>query len=488
MLLNNKYEFDPEKDQIGKGGFGNVFKAKDTVLDRKVALKLVDKNNLPPKYSLVAEISRVIELQHTNLVRFYDAFIYKASDSMGRETEVQVGVMEYINHGDLTKLCGRPNDIPDLNTFLKGILEGLGYLQSKGIIHRDIKPANIMIRKDGDLLIPKIADFGISKNLSDAGSTVSGLVGTHAYMSPEQLNNTTGKLSPASDIWAFGIMLYELFIGERPFDKSGETSNAQIISNIMECKLPERVNTISEPYQSIIKKCVTKDLKQRVNSTDDVLNMFKPKRKKTVNNTTIQTKTLTKKAPKKGVNSNMENVITPPPPKPNNEATRIETPIKKTATKNRIPKGDPASILPPPPISSITSTLPPPPVQKPSTAPSSSNLSNKEEYDTEHEKSDDNPFVGRSGRMEYWIEVILCSTIFFFVNRYVTNKFWAGEDIPGWTYWVRFVLGFTTIAAGFKRCHDLGHTGWYQFIPFYFFVMLFGKGKEGANKYGSAPK
>ena len=274
MILNNKYEYNPRTDQLGKGGFGTVFKAADTILNRAVALKLVDRNNLPAKYSLVAEISRVIDLNHPNLVRYYDAFIYTATDSMGQETEVQVGVMEYVNGGDLKQFCGHPNIIPDLNELLKGILAGLTYLHSNGIIHRDIKPQNILLQKEHGKLIPKISDFGISKNIGDAGSTVSGLVGSQAYMSPEQLNNTGGKLSPATDIWAFGILVYELFTGERPFDKPGVTSDVQIITNIVECRLPDRMNIIPEPYRSIIRACVCKELKLRISSTIDVSAMF----------------------------------------------------------------------------------------------------------------------------------------------------------------------------------------------------------------------
>ena len=279
MLLNNKYEYNPRTDQLGKGGFGTVFKATDTILNRAVALKLVDRNNLPAKYSLVSEISRVIDL---NLVRYYDAFIYTATDSMGQETEVQVGVMEYVNGGDLKQFCGRANTIPDLNELLQGILDGLTYLHSKGIIHRDIKPQNILLQKEHGKLIPKISDFGISKNIGDSGSTVSGLVGSQAYMSPEQLNNTGGKLSPASDVWAFGILVYELFTGERPFDTPGVTSDAQIITNIVTCRLPERINTLPQPYQDVVKACVTKDIHRRIGSAVDVKAMLALKGDETI--------------------------------------------------------------------------------------------------------------------------------------------------------------------------------------------------------------
>ncbi len=497
MLLNNKYEYNPQTDLLGSGGFGNVFKAKDTVLNRDVALKLVDKNNLPARYSLVAEMGRVIELQHSNLVRFYDAFIYKATDSMGRETEVQVGVMEYINNGDLTKFCGRPYDIPDLNTFLRGILEGLGYLHSKGIIHRDIKPANIMIKKEGNILIPKISDFGISKNISDAGSTVSGVVGSQAYMAPELLNNTSGKLSPSCDIWAFGILLYELFTGERPFDQPGVTSNVQIITNIIECRLPEKVNSIPEPYQTIIKACVYKDLKQRVSSTDGVLAMLDfTGGQNIINNDATPVETM------------HESVSRPPslPSIPNNDATIVEK--QKSVGPDYSSE---AFVTPPPlPVSSYPSV---PPLLQTINSYEGSNVIGNGCFDINTNVVNKPRMFkniwsskGRIQKMEYRISLVIIILInlvlfsFIFINDqkyygYFTSLFYDNYGNNLATFMILFVFFFIwlpqlwfAIEQGVKRCHDMGHSGWYQLIPFYFFVMLFGNGEHGVNKYGSNPK
>jgi len=275
MLLNNKYEYDPKTDLIGSGGFGKVFKAKDILLERVVALKMVTITDLSSKYNLIEEIKKTISLRHSNLVDYYDAFVIKGTSHTGEEIETQVGVMEYFPAGDLKKIVWSQLSHHQRTSIIEGILQGLSYLHENSIIHRDIKPSNILIYKSGDEIIPKISDFGISKIKSkdDSSILVTDIVGAIPYMAPEQLSKNE-KSDYNVDLWAFGILLYHLFIGELPFGDEKSTSISEILKNINEIPVPEKFREIEQPYQEIIQQCLIKDRKKRIQSANDLLEIF----------------------------------------------------------------------------------------------------------------------------------------------------------------------------------------------------------------------
>ncbi|MBX7243510.1 MAG: serine/threonine protein kinase, partial [Bacteroidia bacterium] len=281
MLFDNRYEYDSLTDKLGEGGFGKVFRAYDTLQKRYVALKFADtlKSQIIPgmeRYSLVAEINRVIDIVHPNLLRYYHAQQTEYLNNDGEPIERQVGIMEYINGGNLNAYTGNASTLNQKREILKGILSGLTELHRNRIIHRDIKPANILLKKEEDgSLTAKVADFGISKTFSsdNTHSQLSGIIGTYEYMSPEQLI-TNGNISPQSDIWAIGVLMYQLFTGTPPFGsrKSG-TSDAQIIQNIINpgYVLPEPIASVPPPFQNIIRKCLQRDLSLRYKNTTDIL-------------------------------------------------------------------------------------------------------------------------------------------------------------------------------------------------------------------------
>ena len=113
MLLNNKYEYNPKTDLIETRGFGKVYKARDILLDREVALKIVTLEGEKAAYSLVEEVKKVIHLSHPNTIRYYELFVIKGTNPVGEETETQVGVMEYIAGGHIDQL--------DWNSLIKTI-------------------------------------------------------------------------------------------------------------------------------------------------------------------------------------------------------------------------------------------------------------------------------------------------------------------------------------------------------------------------------
>lgn len=206
MRIKDRYEYDPAKDLVGKGGFARVFRAQDTLLNREVALKVFSQSDRE-QYSVLQEIRKAIQLEHPNLLRYYDVVLLEQSNALGEKEELQIGVMEYANAGDLKQFARANPDSPLLKRFLREVLLGLDYLHNHGIIHRDLKAQNILLLDRAGQLTAKISDFGISKNMSsDDTRSSSMLVGTIEYMAPEQFNpkkfGIGGKIHPNVEMQA----------------------------------------------------------------------------------------------------------------------------------------------------------------------------------------------------------------------------------------------------------------------------------------------
>lgn len=276
MRIKDRYEYDPAKDLVGKGGFARVFRAQDTLLNREVALKVFSQSDRE-QYSVLQEIRKAIQLEHPNLLRYYDVVLLEQSNALGEKEELQIGVMEYANAGDL-KVYARANPgAPQIKRFLREVLLGLDYLHNHGIIHRDLKAQNILLLERAGQLTAKISDFGISKNMSSEDTRSSSmLVGTIEYMAPEQFNpkkfGIGGKIHPNVDLWGFGVMVHELLTDQTPFGKrGGETTAEQIMASILSPELPEDIDKLQEPFRTIVKKCLVANAKDRVQKASDLL-------------------------------------------------------------------------------------------------------------------------------------------------------------------------------------------------------------------------
>ncbi|MEZ4884478.1 MAG: serine/threonine-protein kinase [Chitinophagales bacterium] len=276
ITVSKNYEFDPEKDLIGQGGFGKVYRARDTNLGMEVAIKKYA-GNLPAKYSLFGEIKRAIHLNHPNLVRYYDAFELEDSSAFG--DKIQIGVLEFINGGDFTSLLRTRPGFDVLRKAFIGIMEGLKYLHAKGIIHRDLKPENILIQKEGGEIIPKIADFGISKVIEDGGSGASSMIiGSIEYMAPEQFNvvryGKENQLHTNLDLWSLGTIIYEAFTGSAPFGKTKQgVSRDEIMRNILEKNLTE-IQKVPEPFRQVVRACLIRDASKRAQTVDQLFDLM----------------------------------------------------------------------------------------------------------------------------------------------------------------------------------------------------------------------
>lgn len=248
------------KEKLGGGGMGVVYKAEDTKLKRKVALKFLPYNlskDDTAKKRFIREARTASSLDHPNICTIYE--INETDDG-----QIFI-VMAYCEGETLKKKIKshKLNTEQSIN-FAIQICNGLSKAHQKGIIHRDIKPANIMITNDG---IAKIVDFGLARFIRKSDITKTGYTaGTISYLSPEQIKGK--KTDQRTDLWSFGIVLYELLTGELPF--RGEIDQAVIYSILNES--PETFNIeISKPLQNIIFKLLEKNPDERYQNTAEVL-------------------------------------------------------------------------------------------------------------------------------------------------------------------------------------------------------------------------
>ena len=279
MLLFNRYEYNPKTDLLGKGGFSRVYKAVDKKFNRLLALKIYKTSDLSDRYSPIAEIQRVIDLDHPNISRYMDIDEIEKEDAFGEIEKIQVCVMELLDGGNIAKFYQANKDLSILKKLLIDVLHGLSYLHRNGIIHRDIKPANILIKKTIDGPIAKITDFGISKKSdSNFNSTSSALIVSIPYMAPEQLNlqryGINEKVSYNIDFWSLGVAVYETISGEVLFKNSEHDSSEQIMTNIMSPELPEKINLLPQPFKTFISACIIKDAKQRIQNAEELIDIL----------------------------------------------------------------------------------------------------------------------------------------------------------------------------------------------------------------------
>ncbi len=276
MRLQSRYEYDPERDLLGKGGFARVYRARDELLHREVALKVFNASG-KHGYTVLDEIRKVIQLEHPNLLRYYDVLLLEQANALGEKEQLQIGVMEYANGGDLKGYARANPGSPMLIKLLKQVLLGLEYLHGKGIIHRDLKAANILlVLDDKGEPTAKISDFGISKDMGAGQQSSSMMVGTIEYMAPEQFSpakyGIDGKVGTNVDLWAFGVMVHELLLDSTPFGgRDGDTTVEQIMASILSTEQPKDIERLPEPYRSVVKRCLVANAKERIRKAAELI-------------------------------------------------------------------------------------------------------------------------------------------------------------------------------------------------------------------------
>ena len=249
-------------EKLGEGGMGKVYRAEDTKLKRIVALKFLPYHLIAGKSikeRFFHEAQAASALNHPNIITIYD--IHEEED------EVFL-VMECVDGQLLSeKLKDGPLKQPELISIATGIADGLNAAHNADITHRDIKSENIIISKDGQ---PKIIDFGLAKQKGMSQITQDGTtLGTQGYMSPEQVQGV--ETDRRSDIFSFGVVLYEMATSKLPFE--GEHEAAVLYSIVNEAPIPTTTlnPNIDEELNRIISKALEKNVKDRYQHADDLL-------------------------------------------------------------------------------------------------------------------------------------------------------------------------------------------------------------------------
>jgi serine/threonine protein kinase len=272
--FNRRYDYDPNIS-LNIRGQGKVFKGRDNEEQIDVAIK---RSESPDKkldlYSVYREFIRAMKIpSHPNLPRYFGA--YRLKTDMGM---FDFGVMELIEGSK--SLDDFMKELPtegEIKHVIIGILKGLGHLHQNKIIHRDIKPNNILIDESERLRTPKIIDFGISKELRRVETVFSMVVGTVEYMAPEQLNPPKDMpIHPNTDLWAFGVILYRIFLNSMPFGtvEEGRNMREEIHDNILSAEIPADISKIPEPYQTIVRACLVKDVKKRFQTAQEIIDIL----------------------------------------------------------------------------------------------------------------------------------------------------------------------------------------------------------------------
>ena len=262
-------------DELGRGGMGEVYRARDTTLKRTVAIKVLPES-VADDAERLARFQREAEvlaaLNHPNIAAIYG--LEKAEGTTAL-------VMELVEGPTLAdRIAKGPLPVDEALAIAKQIAEALEAAHEQGIIHRDLKPANVKVRPDGTV---KVLDFGLAKAVQPVGTspnasqsptittpamTQAGVIlGTAAYMSPEQAK---GRLADKrSDVWAFGALLYEMLVGTRAFEGTdvSDTMAAVLKLEPAWARLPTGLSPVIGTY---LRRCLHKDPKQRIHDIADV--------------------------------------------------------------------------------------------------------------------------------------------------------------------------------------------------------------------------
>ena len=246
---------------IGRGAVGAVYRATQVKLNRVVAIKvLLGQAFASPEDEsrFRAEALTVAQIQHPNVIQIFD---------IGDDADAPFLAVEYLEGGTLeTRMTGTPMPIGDVLRMVYQIARGVGAAHAKGVIHRDLKPANILLTAEG---IPKVADFGLAKQLGAESQTMTGAVlGTPAYMAPEQAAGQLRQLSPRTDVYALGVILYQCLTGVAPHRGDSILQTLERVRT--EVPLPVRYHRAEIPaeLEEVVARCLRKVPAERYATAD----------------------------------------------------------------------------------------------------------------------------------------------------------------------------------------------------------------------------
>jgi WD40 repeat protein len=249
-------------EEIGRGGMGIVYKAWQRDLNRPVAIKMVLLGAAATPETLVRfrqEAELAARLQHPNIVQVHE---------ISHQEQRAFLVMELVEGGTLSRKCGgRPQPAVEAARLIEVLARAIEHAHRKGVLHRDLKPGNILLTADR---APKIADFGLATCIGlESGLTATGAVlGTPEYMAPEQANQRTRQVGPATDVYGLGAILYDLLTGRPPVTGS-DLMDLLLRLREQEAIPPRRLNpSVPRDLETVCLKCLQKDPRHRYASAE----------------------------------------------------------------------------------------------------------------------------------------------------------------------------------------------------------------------------
>lgn len=328
-MLDDRYKL---YERLGEGGMAEVHRAEDLRLGREVAVKI-----LRPQYAgeksfldrFINEARSMAGFSHPNVVNVYD---------VGRDSQRYYIVMEYVPGEDLRQLLERSGSLPAKQALdiARQMAQGIGYAHRKGLVHRDIKPGNILITPAGEV---KVADFGIAKAMASVGLTEPGVVwGTTAYLSPEQVRGETA--TPASDVYAMGVVLYEMLAGQPPFQ--GEDRVAIALKHLHDPPPPFDTNVqVPRGVVFLVQKALSKEPKERFANAEEMARSLGEYLRAGAEATTSR--------PIVSPTASSQPTRVTPTPEPTPEPpTRVATPAPRNGTERRSPRRETPTASPAP--------------------------------------------------------------------------------------------------------------------------------------------
>jgi eukaryotic-like serine/threonine-protein kinase len=246
--LNGRYRLHA---QLGSGGVASVYRGMDLMLERDVAVKVVERVTEVREQPFAREVAALGRLSHPAIVRLYDG---------GRDRDLAYLVMELVEGQPLSPIIARdaPLDEPRIRAIGAAVAAALRHAHAEGCIHRDVKPSNILVDEQGEV---RVTDFGIAKVVDQAVTTTSGILGTAAYLAPEQV--ASRPVGPATDVYALGLVLIECWTGRKPFTGSWtEVAVARLHRS------PAIPDGIPEPWPDLLRAMTSPDPADRPSAAE----------------------------------------------------------------------------------------------------------------------------------------------------------------------------------------------------------------------------
>jgi WD40 repeat protein len=249
---------------LGQGGMGIVYRARQTSLNRLVALKRFHAANDQMLGRSRQEGELLARLQHPNIVPVYEVIEHERATYLALEL-VEGGSLE-------ARLKGKPQAPRPTAELVESLARAIHHAHMQGVVHRDLKPANVLLAEDGTLQHPKVTDFGVAKRMYAArGETQPGdVLGTAAYMAPEQAAGQVEAVGPTADVYALGVILYEMLTGRVPLQGTS-TFDTLLLVQTVDPLAPRRLQPqVPRDLETICLKCLQKDPRKRYASAADL--------------------------------------------------------------------------------------------------------------------------------------------------------------------------------------------------------------------------